>query len=295
MRQDFYRPAVMAKMTAGFDTSRKLIAWHVRLAGNSIQRTLFPHFMTGVDRHMQEGLLEDMPYDAPHYLCDYVMRNTHVPVGFMRCVNHSQNAFFKECFVDEMAYAACSDPYQFRRALLCDQAKASKLLAVLDAAAHKAQWETIPAAEAGVHRGIALHQVHDTPVAAVAEVSISTSGDIKIHRFIIAIDLGHAVNPMTIERQIAGAVAFGLTSALYGEITIKSGRVEQSNFNDYGMLRLADMPQVDSIILQSGGFFGGCGEPPVAVIAPALCNAIFAATGKRVRALPLKNFDLRKA
>jgi isoquinoline 1-oxidoreductase beta subunit len=234
-----------------------------------------------------------MPYDVPNYLADYAMRNTHVPVGFWRCVNHTQNAFFKECFIDELAHASGHDPYRFRRALLGKHPRAEKLLAVLDAAAAKAQWSTPP--EAGIHRGIALSQVYDTPVAAVAEISVGTDGKLRVHRVTVAIDLGHVVNPLTAQQQVEGAVAYGLSASLYGEITIKDGRVEQSNFNDYRMIGMDEMPRVETIILQSGGFWGGCGEPPVAVVAPALCNAVFEATGQRVRALPLKNHDLRKA
>jgi isoquinoline 1-oxidoreductase subunit beta len=292
-RQDYYRPAAMAKMIAGLDAEGTPVAWHVRLSGHSIQRTLFPTLPAGIDKHMQEGFLEDMPYDVPHYLADYAMRNTHLPVGFWRCVNHSQNAFFKECFIDEMAHAGGHDPYQFRCKLIGRHPRAAKLVAVLDAVAEQARWDTPP--EPGIYRGIALSQVNETPVAAVAEVSVGARGDVKLHRITVAIDLGHAVNPMTAELQVQSAVTFGLSAALYGEITVKDGRVEQANFNDYRLIRLAEMPQVDTIILQSGGFWGGCGEPPVAVVAPALCNAIFAATGTRIRSLPLKNHDLRKA
>jgi isoquinoline 1-oxidoreductase subunit beta len=293
MRHDFYRPAAMARMTAGLDADGNPTAWHVRLSAPSIQRTLFAMMPASVDKHMQEGFLEDMPYGMPHFLADYAMRNTHVPVGFWRCVNHTQNAFFKECFLDEIAHAGKHDPYRFRRHLIRQHAKAARLTAVLDAAAEKAQWGT--PAPAGHHRGIALSLVQDTPVAAVAEVSVDGKGELQMHRMTVAIDVGHAVNPSSVQHQVESGVAFGLSAALYGEITIRDGRVEQSSFHDYRMISLAEMPQVDTIILQSGGFWGGVGEPPVAVVAPALCNAIFAATGRRIRTLPLKNQDLRKA
>jgi isoquinoline 1-oxidoreductase beta subunit len=293
MQHDCYRPVAMARMKAGLDTDGMPVAWHVRLSGHSIQRTLFPMMQTGVDKTMQEGFLDDMPYAVPNYVVDYAMRNTHVPVGFWRSVNHSQNGFFKECFIDELAHAAKRDPYHFRRHLMRGNPKFVRLLAVLDAAAEKAKWDSTP--PAGSYRGIAVCQVQETPVAGVAEVSVDATGVIRTHRMTIAIDLGHVVNPLTVEQQIESGVAYGLSAALYGEITIRDGRVEQSNFHDYRAISLAEMPRVDSVVLQSGGFWGGCGEPPVAVVAPALCNAIFAATGKRVRALPLKNHDLRKA
>jgi isoquinoline 1-oxidoreductase beta subunit len=221
------------------------------------------------------------------------MRNTHVPVGFWRCVNHTQNCFFKESFVDELAHIAGRDPYRYRRKLIGGHKHADKFIAVLDAAAKQAGWDT--PAPPGVHRGIALNEAYGSYTAGVAEVSVGEGGKVRMHRFVCALDPGHVVNPLTVEMQIESALVFGLTAALYGEITIKDGRVQQSNFDDYRMLRLAQMPKVESIVMPSGGFWGGCGEPPVAVVAPALCNAIFAATGKRIRSLPLKNHDLRKA
>lgn len=288
-RHDFYRPIAMARMSAGLDSSGSPAAVQVRLSGNSILGTLFPERVDGVDKHFQEGFLADMPYDFPNYQVDYAMRNTHVPVGFWRSVNHSQNAFFRECFVDEMAFAVGEDPYEFRRKLL---GKHPKHLAVLDAAAKQAGWDT--PASSGLFRGIALHEANSSYLAAVIEASVD-NGKVKTHRVICAIDPGYAVNPLTIEMQMESAVVFGLTATLYGEITIKNGRVEQSNFHDYEMLRMAEMPKVETIIMPSGGFWGGVGEPAVPLVAPALCNAIFAATGKRIRSLPLKHHDLRKA
>ena len=244
-----------------------------------------------MDKHFQEGFLDDMPYDVPNYLADYALRMTHVPVGFWRCVNHTQNCFFKESFVDELAHAAGQDPYQYRRRMLRNHPHAGRLIAVLDAAAGRAGWGT-PLRD-GVHRGIALNEVNGTHTAAVVEVSVGET--VRVHRVVSAIDCGTVVNPMTVEMQVEGATADALTAALYGEITIKDGRVEQSNFHDYRMLRLAEMPTVETVIVPSGGAWGGVGEPPVAVVAPALCNAIFSATGKRIRSLPLKNHDLRNS
>jgi isoquinoline 1-oxidoreductase beta subunit len=292
-RHDCYRPVAMGRMIAGLDASGALTAWHVRLAGHSIFKTLTPLALANrVDTHFQEGFLEDMPYDVPHYLADYAMRNTHVPVGFWRCVNHSQNCFFRESFIDELAYAADADPYHYRRSLISTHKHADKLTAVLDGAAERARWGApLPA---GVHRGIALNEAYGTFIAAVCEASVDASGRACMHRIVVALDPGTVVNPMSVEAQVQGGVVFGLTAALYGEITIADGCVEQANFDDYRMLCMAEMPKVECVLVPSGGFFSGCGEQPVAVVAPALCNAIFAATGKRIRSLPLKRHDLRK-
>jgi isoquinoline 1-oxidoreductase beta subunit len=286
MRHDFYRPMAMAKMRAGLDAAGEPIAWHVRLTGPSVL-AMVP--LGHVDKHFQDGFLDDMAYDIPNYLVDYAMRRTPVPVGFWRCVNHTQNCFFKECFMDELAHAANEDPYQYRRKLLRNHPRADKFLAVLDAAADKADWGTPP--RNGVHRGIALNEVYGTYTAAVVEASVHE--ELRVHRVVSAVDCGTVVNPLTVQMQVEGATVFALTAAIYGEITIERGRVEQSNFDDYPMLRLAQMPKIETLIVPSGGAWSGIGEPPVAVIAPALCNAIFAATGKRIRSLPLRKHDLR--
>jgi len=290
-RHGFYRPVASARMTAGLDADGIPIAWKIRTSGQSIIAAVSPRVMQfGVDRNFLQGLLEDMPYHVPNYRVDFAMRNTHVPVGVWRSVNHSQNAFFKESFVDEMAYAAGADPYLFRRTLL---AQKPKELAVLDAAAARAEWgSSLPP---GVFRGIALHDSQSSICAQVVEASVDEDGEVRVHRVISAIDAGHVVNPLSVEMQTESAIVFGLTATLYGEITIKHGQVEQSNFHDYPMLRLADMPRVETVIVPSEGFWGGAGETPVPPLAPALCNAIFAATGKRIRSLPLKNHDLRSA
>jgi isoquinoline 1-oxidoreductase beta subunit len=291
IQHDYYRPATLAKLTAGLDASGTPVAWQVRLAGGSIMATFRPdNIKNGVDKHMQEGFLDDLGYDVPDYVVSYGLRIPHVPVGFWRGVNSSQNAFYKESFIDEMAHATGQDPYQFRRKLF---EKKPKFLAVLDAVAKKADWGApLPS---GVYRGIAIDQAYDSYVAHVVEASVSDKGQVKVHRVVAAIDPGYAVNPLTIEEQAEGSVVWALTAALYGEITIKDGRVEQGNFDDYEMVRLAETPKVETVIVPSGGFWGGVGEPFMAPLAPALCNAIFAATGKRIRALPLKNQDLRKA
>lgn len=290
-RHDFYRPAVAARMSAGLDANGMPVAWKIRTTGQSIIATIAPHILRfGADKNFLQGLLEDNPYQVPNYFVDFAMRTATVPVGVWRSVNHSQNAFFKECFIDEMAHAAGIDPYRYRRRLL---ANAPRHLAVLDAVATKAGWST--PARAGVARGIALHESQGTVCAQVVEATVAKDGSVRVPRVVVAIDAGHVVNPLSLEMQTESAIVYGLTAALYGEISIKDGQVEQSNFGDYRMLRLAEMPQVETVIVPSSGTWGGVGEPPLPPLAPALCNAVFAATGRRIRSLPLKNHDLRKA
>jgi isoquinoline 1-oxidoreductase beta subunit len=290
IRHDFYRPVAMARMIAALDADGIPVAWTIRTSGQSIIAAVSPRVMQfGVDRNFLQGLLEDMPYDVPNYRVDFAMRNTHVPVGVWRSVNHSQNAFFKESFIDEMALAADADPYLFRRKLL---AKKPRELAVLDAAATRAGWGT--SLPAGIFRGIALHNSQNSVCAQVVEASVAIDGKVRVHRVVSAIDAGHVVNPLSIELQTESAIVFGLTAALYGEITITDGQVKQANFHDYPMLRLAEMPRVETVIVAGNGW-GGVGETAVPPVAPALCNAIFAATGKRIRSLPLKNRELAKS
>jgi isoquinoline 1-oxidoreductase subunit beta len=210
------------------------------------------------------------------------MTDTGIPVGFWRSVNHSYNAFAVESFIDELAHAAGQDPFEYRRALL---AKAPRYLRVLELAAAKAGWGS--ALADGVFRGIAVHKSFESYVAEVAEVSVGSEGTVRVHRVVCAIDCGPVVNPDTIEAQMQSGIVYGLTAAFYGEIGIDRGRVVQSNFNDYRMLHMDEMPRIDVYIVPSTDAQGGVGEPGTPPVAPAVCNAIFAATGKRIRTLPI--------
>jgi isoquinoline 1-oxidoreductase subunit beta len=218
------------------------------------------------------------------------MRNPHVPPGFWRGVNLNQNAIYLECFMDELAHAAGQDPLEFRRNLMT---KHPKHLAVLNAAAERAEYgKPLPA---GVFRGIAQCMGYGSYVAGVAEVSVSADGGLKIHKITAATNCGHVVNPAQIDRQVAGSFAYGLSAALYGEITVKDGAVEQTNFDSYNVMRIDEMPQVETVLVPTHDFWGGVGEPTIAVAAPAVLNGIARATGKRVRNLPLMHHELKKA
>jgi isoquinoline 1-oxidoreductase beta subunit len=284
-----YRPASYNVLTAALDSSGMPIAWRHRIVGASILQYFktFAHLLRkdGLDPTSVQGAADYFPYDIPNVYVDYVNNNPGVPSGFWRSVGNSQNGFILEGFVDELAHAAGKDPYQYRRQLL-KKPLAARLLAVLDLAAEKAGWgKPLPA---GVHRGIAAHFAYGSYCGQVAEVSVAKDGRVKVHRVIAAIDAGWVVNPETLAAQIESGIVYGLTAALYNEITIKNGKVEQSNFNDYQMLRMEEMPKVEVHILQGQGDQGGGGEPGTPPIAPAVCNAIFAATGKRIRKLPIK-------
>ena len=287
-----YRPVALVRMRAALNASGEPTAWSVRQAEQSIFSAVRPHLIRdGVDI-VGVRTFVDAPYAFPNMHMEYAMRNTHVPPGPWRAVAHTHNPFFRESFIDELAHAAGQDPYQFRRTLL-QTPQASKDLAILDAVAEAAGWDS-PLPE-GVHRGIAVQDAYGSYTAAVIEASVNGKGELTIQRVVVGIDCGYVANPDSVRAQLEGSVVYGLTAALYGEITIKAGRVEQSNFHDYQMMRLAEMPTVEVILKPTGGFWGGAGEPGMAPLAPALCNAIFAATGKRIRSLPLKNHDLRPA
>jgi isoquinoline 1-oxidoreductase beta subunit len=295
-QHDFYRPASLIRMKAGLDASGNPVAWYSRVASTSIFSTLVhlplkPPFSPaeGVDPQSVASIF-DLPHSIPNVRVEYAQRNAHVPVGFWRTVGHSQNPFVRECFMDELASVAGKDPFEYRRALL---QKSPKDLGILEATAKAAGWgKPLPA---GVFRGIAETEGYGSYTAAVCELSVSAKGEVKIRRLVLGVDPGYAVNPDNILAQMQGSAVFMLTAMFWGEITIKDGRVEQTNFHDYRMMRMPEMPKVEVVLAPSGGFWGGIGEPGQASIAPAVCNAIFAATGKRIRSLPLKNHDLTLA
>jgi isoquinoline 1-oxidoreductase beta subunit len=288
MMHGFYRPVQQCKLTAGLDDKNNLVGLHMRLSGPSILNQLFPQRLQGgVDRlHFQGLLADEFGYSIPNLLIDHAQRPTHVPIGFWRGVNHNQNAIFMESFIDEVAHAAGRDPLEFRRAMMKSH---PKHLGVLNAAAEKAGWTTPP--PAGIFRGICQNTGFGSHCAAVAEVSIERD-KVKVHRLVIAVDCGIAVNPEQIAAQVEGSVVYGLGAAFYQENTVKDGRIVEENFDSFETLMLAGMPKVETVLVPSGGFWGGVGEPTIAVAAPAVLNAIFAASGKRVRSLPLKNEKL---
>src|SRR6185295_17551557 len=286
---DFYRPISQCKLSAGLDASGNLTGLHVRVSGQSINATLNPRgIVSGRDMRQLQGYSAtpgdaQLGYSVPNLLIEYAMRNSHVPVGPWRGVNTNQNGVYMECFMDEVAKAAGKDPLEFRRALMKDF---PKHLAVLNAAAEKGDWgKPLPA---GVHRGIAQFMGYGSYSAATAEVSISSQGKLKVHRMVLGVNCGHAVNPSQIAAQVEGSVAYGLSAALYGECKVKDGRMVDLNFDTYEIMRLAEMPKVDTVIVPTYDFWGGVGEPTICVVAPAVLNAIHAAIGKPVRELPLK-------
>jgi isoquinoline 1-oxidoreductase subunit beta len=290
---DFYRPISQCKLSAGLDADGKLVGLHVRVSGQSINATLNQAAIVGgKDTRQLQGFYEEpgdaqLGYSVPNLLIEYAMRNTHVPVGPWRGVNTNQNGVYMECFMDEVARAAGKDPLEFRRTLMSQH---PKHLAVLNAAAEKGDWgKPLPP---GVHRGIAQFMGYGSYSAAVAEVSVSDRGKVKVHRMVLALNCGHAVNPDQIAAQVEGSVAYGLTATLYGECKVKDGRMVDLNFDTYEIMRLAEMPKVETVIVSTHDFWGGVGEPTICVVAPAVLNAIYAATGKPVRSLPLKNVKL---
>ena len=296
MQHGLYHPITQCRMTAALDGQGALTGLHMRISGQSILASLLPQgLQNGKDPVVFQGLNAGgaesaIGYAIPNLLIDHAMRQPPVPAGFWRGVNTNPNAIYLESFIDELAHATGQDPLAFRRTLMAGH---PKHLAVLDAVAGRAGWGT-PAAP-GVHRGLSQIMGFGSYTAACAEVSVSDDGKLKIHRIVAATDPGHAVNPQQIEAQVEGSFVYGLTAALYGQCTLKDGRIEQANFDTYPMMRLDEMPKVETILMPSGGFWGGVGEPTIAVAAPAVLNAIFAATGKRVRQLPISGADLRRA
>jgi isoquinoline 1-oxidoreductase beta subunit len=292
MQHGTYHPVTQCKLTGAFDADNNLTALHFRLSGQSILYTVRPAALeNGKDPAAFQGLLPSgdfaIGYTVPNLLVEHSMRNPHVPPGFWRGVNVNPNAIYMECFMDELAHAVGQDPVEFRRKLM---SKHPKHLAVLNAVADKIGWGK-PAPQ-GVYRGIAQIMGYGSYVAGAAEISVTDGNKIKVHRIVASTDPGYVVNPAQVERQIAGSFVYGLSGLFYGGCTVKDGRIEQANFDTYNSMRIAEMPKVESVMVPSGGFWGGVGEPTIGVAAPAVLNAYFAATGKRIRSIPLKDQNI---
>jgi len=290
---DSYHPISQCRMRAALDANNQLIGLHMRIAGQSILATVNPARMqNGKDpiafQSLNPGGAEGaFGYNLPNLLIDYAMRNPHVPAGFWRGVNSNQNAFYLECFMDEVAHAVGDDPLAFRLKYL-----KPKHAAVLKAAAEKTGYAA-PSPQ-GIYRGVAQVMANASYVAACAEISVD-NGRVKVRRMIGATNCGHAVNPEQIARQVEGSFVYGLSSLLYGECTVRDGRIEQTNFDTWEVMRLGAMPKVETVVMPDGEFWGGVGEPTISVAAPAVLNAVFAATGKRIRTVPINNIDLSAA
>jgi isoquinoline 1-oxidoreductase beta subunit len=291
-----YHPVMQCKLVGGLDASGNLTALHMRLSGQSILASVRPEVLQaqkGRDPLTFQGVFESgehqMTYTVPNMLVDHAMRNPHVPPGFWRGVNINQNAVFIESFMDELAEAAGQDPLEFRRKLM---ASYPRNLGVLNAVAERIGWSK--PAPAGVYRGLAQMHCFDSYVAAACEISVKDGNKVKIHRIVAATDPGYAVNPAQIERQVAGSFVYGLSALFFQECTVKDGRIEQTNFHQYNSMRIAQMPKVESIIMPTGGtIWGGIGEPTICVAGPAVLNAFYKATGKRIRSVPLKNHGIQ--
>jgi isoquinoline 1-oxidoreductase subunit beta len=295
MVQGRYHPIMHAKLTGGLDASNNLTGLHIRLSGQSILAAVRPAIVEqqkGRDPLTFQGLADSgehsFGYNIPNLLIDHAMRNTHVPPGFWRGVNINQNAVFIESFMDELAEAAGQDPLAFRRK---NMAGLPRNLAVLDAVAAKIGWDK-PAPQ-GIHRGLAQMKAFNSFVAAACEISVKDGNKVKVHRIVAATDPGYAVNPAQIERQVSGSFVYGLSGLFMQECTVKDGRMVEDNFHTYPSMKLAQMPKVETIIIQGGGtVWGGIGEPTICVAAPAVLNALYRATGKRYRDVPLKNHGI---
>ena len=293
-----YHPVMQCKLVGGFDANNNLTALHMRLSGQSILADVFPQNLDkGKDPLTFQGLMpagaeHAFGYSIPNLMIDHAMRNPHIKPGFWRGVNINQNAIFLECFMDELAQAVGQDELEFRRKLM---ARHPRNLAVLNAVAERIGWGK-PAPQ-GVYRGLAHMKAFNAYVAAAAEISITGGNKIKVHRIVGATDPTYAVNPAQIERQVAGSFVYGLSALFYQECTVKDGRIEQTNFDNYNSMRIAEMPKVESILMPSGGSdpWGGVGEPTICVAAPAVLNAFFKATGQRIRSFPLKNHNIQMA
>lgn len=292
MQHGKYHPITQCKLTGAFDADNNLVALHYRLSGQSILFSVRPEALqNGMDPAAFQGVAQAgeaaIGYSVPNLLVEHSMRNPHVPPGFWRGVNVNHNAIYMECFMDELALSVGQDPLEFRRKLM---GKHPKHLAVLNAVAEKIGWGT-PAPQ-GVYRGIAQVMGYGSYVAGAAEISVTDGSKIKVHRIVASTDPGYVVNPAQVERQIAGSFVYGLSALFYGGCTVKDGRIEQTNFDTYNSMRINEMPKVEAVMVPSGGFWGGVGEPTIGVAAPAVLNAYFAATGKRIRSFPLRNQNI---
>jgi isoquinoline 1-oxidoreductase beta subunit len=294
VQHDMYRPYYYDRLAATLDDKGKPLSWSHRVTGSSIMaRFAPPAVKNGVDPDAVEGA-KDMPYAIPNVMVDYVRHEPPVPTAFWRGVGATHNIFVVESFIDELAAAAKQDPLVYRRDLLD---KSPRMRAVLNLAAEKAGWgqplAPIPGRRVG--RGLSTQFAFGSYMAQVAEVSVGADGEVKVHRVVCAVDCGQVVNPDTVVAQIESGVIFGLTAALWNEITFDKGRVQQSNFHDYRMMRINEAPRIEVFIAQSSDAPGGIGEPGTSATAPALANAIFAATGKRLRKLPVAGDALKTA
>jgi len=284
----FYRPATYNAFRAALDANGTPTAWFTRMVGPGILIQKGRAQAGTIDPAAVEAM-RNMPYDIPNLRVEWVNKDFGIPVGFWRSVGASQNGFIVESFVDELAHAAGKDPFEYRRALL---GKSKRHKAVLELVAAKANWGSpLPAGRA---RGCGVVFSYGSYAASVAEVSVAPDGVVRVHRIVSAIDAGLAVNPDQVRAQMEGGAVYALTATLYGQITIDKGRVQQSNFHDYPMLRINEMPVVEVHILDSGEAAGGLGEPGVPSVAPAVCNAVFALTGKRIRTLPIDRNQLKR-
>jgi isoquinoline 1-oxidoreductase beta subunit len=295
MQHGHYHPIMMAKLTGGLDQQGNLVGLHIRLSGQSILAAVRPHIVEqqkGRDPLTFQGLADTgehaFGYSIPNLLIDHAMRNPHVPPGFWRGVNINQNAVFMECFMDELAQAAGQDELEFRRK---NMKGLPRNLGVLNAVAERIGWSK-PAPQ-GVYRGLAQMKAFNSFVAAACEISVQGGNKVKIHRIVAATDPGYAVNPAQIERQVSGSFVYGLSGLFMQECTVKDGAIAQTNFHDYPSMRIAQMPKVETIIIANGGdVWGGIGEPTICVAAPAVLNAFYKATGKRLRDVPLKHHGI---
>jgi isoquinoline 1-oxidoreductase beta subunit len=286
VRGDRYRPQAAARFRATLGPDGMPIAVETKLAVGSINRSIGRPVENGLEGQAVDGIANS-PYKIPNFYVGGVMKNTHLLVNFWRSVGGSQNCFFYESFIDELAHAAGKDPYQFRRAMV----DRKDFVGVLEALYEKSNWnEKLPK---GRGRGIAIAENHGSVVGHIAEVTVNDRDEVRVDRVIAAVDCYHVVNPKIIEAQMESGALYGLSAALYGDITIKDGQVQELNFDTHRVVKLADAPKIEVYIVPSGGpKWGGIGECGTATIAPALVNAVFAATGKRVRSLPLKNIKL---